>query len=172
MKRFFAKVMLAVTLVTSILAPAQAFAASATDYLENKLIDHIFRGVAYTAPSTLYIALQTTTCTDSSAGTEVSGGSYARVAITSNTTNWASTGGATTTTNPSAGTGGTTSNNAAIVFPSPTANWGTIVSMSVTDASSSGNTLYCVALTTNKTVNNGDAAPQFNISAFTLQIDN
>jgi hypothetical protein len=40
------------------------------------------------------------------------------------------------------------------------------------DASTSGNLLFCQALTTAKTVNNGDPAPAFAIDALTVQIDN
>ena len=78
--------------------------AAMSDYLENKLIDHIFRGVSFTAPSNLYVALLTANPTDAntSGGNELgttTPNNYARVNIAANTTNWASTGGATTTTN-------------------------------------------------------------------------
>jgi len=141
-----------------------------SDYLENKLIDHIFRGVSFTAPSQLHVALFTAAPSDSGGGTEVTGGSYARTALAQSTTNWASTGGATTTTNPSAGTGGATSNNVVITFPSPTANWGSCTHFGLFDASTSGNLLVHGALTTAKTVNNGDAAPSFAISALVVTL--
>jgi hypothetical protein len=148
--------------------------AAMSDYLENRLIDHVFRGVAYTAPTNIYIGLFTATPSDSGGGTEVSGGSYARSpAIACTTTAWASTGGATTTTNPSAGTSGTTSNNAAVTWAvAPTANWGVVTSIGAFDASTGGNLLFYGALTTSKTINSGDAAPSFAISALTFTIDN
>lgn len=142
-----------------------------TDYLENKLIDQLFRGQAYTFPSTLYVALFTANPSDTGGGTEASGGSYARVAITNSLANWAGTQSAGSTT-ASSGTGGTTSNNAAITFPTPTANWGTVTGMAVMDASSAGNMLFFSALTVSKTVNNGDPAPVFAIGDLTFQIDN
>jgi hypothetical protein len=117
------------------------------------------------------VALFTAAPSDSGGGTEVSGGSYARVNLAPSTANWASTGGATTTTNPSAGTSGTTSNNSAITFAAPTANWGVITSVGVFDASTSGNLLFYTNLTTSKTVNNGDAAPSFATSQLTFTID-
>ena len=40
------------------------------------------------------------------------------------------------------------------------------------DAASAGNLLWRVALTTGKTINNGDSAPSFAAGAATLQIDN
>lgn len=101
----------------------------------------------------------------------MTGGSYARVAVTSSLANWAGTQSAGSTT-ASTGTSGTISNNAAITFPAPTANWGTVVEYCVFDASTSGNLLFRAALTTSKTINNGDAAPSFAAGAATFQIDN
>ena len=145
--------------------------AAMTDYLENKIIDQIFRGQAYTFPGTLYVALFTANPTDSAAGTEVSGGSYARVAVVGSLANWAGTQSAASTV-ASSGTGGTTSNNGTITFPAPTANWGVITGIAICDALTAGNELFFGALTTSKTVNNGDAAPSFAAAALTLQIDN
>ena len=156
--------------------------ASMTDFLENKLIDFFFRAQALTAiatataaagtgPATLYIALFTANPTDSSGGTEVTGGSYARVSVTSALTAWAGTQSAGSTT-ASSGTSGTTSNNASITFPAPTANWGSVTGVGILDATTSGNLLFWAALTTSKTVNNGDAAPSFAAAALTVQIDN
>jgi hypothetical protein len=150
---------------------ASASAASLSNYLENKLIDAFLRGQAYTMPATVYVALATSTGSDSACGTEVTGGSYARVSVASSLANWAGTQSAGSTV-ASSGTGGTTSNNGAITFPAPTANWGSITEMCVFDASTSGNLLFRSALTTPKTVNNGDAAPSFAAGALTLQIDN
>jgi hypothetical protein len=147
-----------------------AAAGAMTDYLENKVIDWLFRGQSFTPPATIYVSLHTSACSDSSTGTEVSGGSYARVGVTANTTNWANTQNS--GTGASTGTSGTTRNKTAITFPAPTANWGTITHFGLWDASSGGNMLFCAALTQSKTVNNGDAAPAFAIDALTIQIDN
>ncbi|MGL4477374.1 MAG: phage tail fiber protein [Aeromonas veronii] len=142
-----------------------------SDYLENKLIDFIFRGQAFTAPTTIHVGLLTAAPSDAGGGTEVTGGSYARVAVTSSLANWAGTQSAGSTT-ASSGTSGTTSNNGAITFPAPTANWGTVTHFGLYDAASSGNLLYWAALTTPKTINNGDAAPSFAAGALTVQEDN
>jgi len=143
-----------------------------TNYLENKLIDWFFRGQAFTPPATIYIGLMTTV-TDGEAGTitEVSGGSYARVAVTSSLANWAGTQGAGTTV-ASTGTGGATSNNNAVTFPAPTADWGQATHFGLFDAASGGNMLAQAALTTPKTINNGDPAPSFAAGALTYQEDN
>ena len=52
--------------------------AAFSDYLENKVLGHVFGGTAYTAPTTLYVALYTVAPSDTGGGTEVSGGGYAR----------------------------------------------------------------------------------------------
>lgn len=142
-----------------------------SDYAENKIIDAIFRAQVLGAPATMYVALFTATPSDSGGGTEVSGGSYARVAVTGALANWAGTQSAGSTT-ASSGTGGTTSNNAAVTFPAPTANWGVATHFGLFDASTSGNLWVWAALTVSKTINNGDAAPSFAIGALTFQIDN
>ncbi|MBZ0250903.1 MAG: hypothetical protein K8F93_14710 [Burkholderiales bacterium] len=161
----------AAILATALLVSPFAGATAFTDYLENKLVDWLVRGQAFTAPATVYVGLLTGACSDSAAGTEVTGGSYARVAVTSSLANWAGTQSAGSTT-ASTGTGGTTSNNGAITFPAPTANWGVVTHFALYDAASSGNQLVCQALTVQKTINNGDAAPVFNAGALTLQVDN
>lgn len=138
-----------------------ARAGAMTDTLETALINHLFRGTAYTAPATWYVGLLTAACSDSSAGTEVSGGAYARVGVASGTGNWAAT---------SAGNG-TTSNVNAINFATPSAGWGTVTHFGLYDASSAGNLLVCQALTTSKTINSGDTV-SFPASSLTFQIDN
>lgn len=137
-----------------------------SDYLENKLVDLTLRGQAFTPPATLYFGLHTTATTDAGGGTEVSGGSYARVAVTASLSNFNATqGGA---GSASSGTGGVTSNATTITFPAPTGNWGTVSHWAVWDASTGGNMLFHGALTTAKTINNGDAAPSFAAAALTL----
>jgi hypothetical protein len=145
--------------------------AALSDYLENKIVDWL-RGQTFPAvPTNLFVALFTAAPSDSGGGTEVTGGSYARVSVAASLAAWAGTQSAGSTT-ASSGTSGTTSNNAAIVFATPSASWGAITHVGVFDAITSGNLLFWGALTTGKTVNNGDPAPQFNIAALSLQIDN
>lgn len=133
---------------------------SFSDYLEDKILEHVFGGNAYTAPSTLYVGLQTSASSDSAAGTEVSGGSYARqtAAFTVSGTN--PTEAATT---------------AAIEFPVATTNWGTVTYAAVYDAATGGNMLAYAQLTDPadfvtalpKTIETGDV---FRISAGNLKI--
>ena len=151
-----------------------------TDIFENKLIDFLFRGQALgingasaaagTGPATLYVALKTAADSDSASGTEVSGGSYARVAVSSSLVNWAGTQGAASTT-VSSGTSGTTSNNGAVTFPAPTAAWGQVIGYGIYDAATGGNELIYTSITP-KTINLGDPAPSFGAGTLTFQIDN
>ena len=111
---------------------------SFSDYLETKVLDHVFAGTAYTAPATLYVALFTAAPSDSGGGTEVSGGAYARQTIAFTTS------------------GDTTSNSAAVEFPTATANYGTVTHVGIYDASSAGNLMAWAALTSSKTIETGD----------------
>ena len=129
--------------------------AAMSDYLENKLIDQIFRGQSAPVTTTLYVGLFTSTPSDSAAGTEPSGNGYARVSVTSGLTTWAGTQ-STGSTDASSGASGTTSNNGAITFPAPTSNWGTVTHFGVFDAATSGNLLFHGALTVTKTINQDD----------------
>jgi hypothetical protein len=140
--------------------------SAASDYLENQLVDHLFRGATFAKPSSLFFALFTAAPSDSGGGTEVTGGSYARVSITPSNTNFNATQGG--TSGVSSGSGGNTTNAVAITFPAPSASWGTVTHYGVFDASSGGNLLVWGALNTPKTINNGDAAPSFSAGNFSL----
>ena len=115
--------------------------AAFSDYLENKVLGHVFGGTSYTAPTTLYVALYTVAPSDTGGGTEVSGGAYARQTATFTVSG----------TNPT-----TASNTAAIEYPTATANYGTVVAVGVLDASSSGNLLAYSTLDSSKVVSSGD----------------
>lgn len=145
--------------------------AALSDYLENKIIDYLLRGQAFTAPATVYVGLLTAAPSDTGGGTEVTGNAYARVAVASSLANWAGTQAAASTV-ASSGATGTTSNNAAITYPTPTpAGWGVVTHFAVYDAASAGNLLFYAALTVSKTINAGDSV-SFAPAALTLQIDN
>jgi 2-keto-4-pentenoate hydratase len=126
--------------------------SAASDYLENKVLDHVLKNTAYSQPANLYIGLWTAD-NGLEAGTltaEVSGGSYARMLVTFG-----------------AASGGSASNSATVTFPAATANWGTITHVAVMDALTSGNVLFHGAVTTSKTIENGDT---FQISSGNLTI--
>ena len=142
--------------------------AQASDYLENKLVDHLFRSATFAKPAGLFIALFTAAPSDAGGGTEVVGGGYARVSLAPLDTNWKATQGG--TSGPSSGSGGVTSNAVAITFPAPTANWGAVSHVGIFDAASGGNLLIWDALTATRTILNGDPAPKFDPDTFTITI--
>lgn len=170
MKKMFKGLFIGLVLAISV--SLSALAGSMTDTYENKIVDAMFRAQAFseTTPASYYVALYTSSCTDASRGTEVSGGSYARVAVSRAAASWKGTHGS--VTGASSGTSGTISNAAIIQFAAPTANWGVVTAFGIEDASTAGNQVVCNNLTTPKTINNGDAAPSFAIDALTVQIDN
>jgi hypothetical protein len=88
----------------------------------------------------MYVGLYTAAPTDAGGGTEVSGGSYARVSVSFSVS----------------GTGTLCTNSAAVEFTAATASWGTIVAVGVFDASTAGNLLAWADLTVNKTIDTGD----------------
>jgi hypothetical protein len=155
--------------------------AANTDFFENKLIDWLFRAQAIgitgataaagTGPATLYIGLISAAGSDASPGTELSGGGYARVAVTSSLANWAGTQAAASTT-VSSGTSGTTSNNVAITFPVSTGSQGTAVEWGAFDAATAGNELIRAALTSSIAIGSAGITPSFAPGALTYQIDN
>jgi hypothetical protein len=113
--------------------------AEMSNYLENALINATLRNTSYTSPSVVYLGLYTSDPTDADTGTEVSGGSYARQAITFG-----------------APSNGVTTNTAAIEFPQATATWGTVGWIGIEDALTGGNLLYHSPLDASKTIQSGD----------------
>ena len=113
--------------------------AEMSNYLEDALINATLRNTSYTSPSVVYLGLYTSDPTDADTGTEVSGGSYARQAITFG-----------------APSNGVTTNSAAIEFPQATATWGTVGWIGIEDALTGGNLLYHSPLDASKTIASGD----------------
>jgi hypothetical protein len=129
-----------------------------SNYLENELLDHVLGGGDYTRVATVYLGLFTDNPSDAGGGTEVSGGSYARKAVTNNNTNF-----------PAASGGG----KALAVqtdFVEATGNWGTITAVGIFDASTAGNLLYWATLTAPVTINTGEIA-RFAADALTFTED-
>lgn len=122
--------------------------SAASNYLENKVLDHVLTATSYTAPSTRYLALFINTsgnaATNLEAGTltdevSTSGTAYSRQTVTF-----------------ASASSGTSATNATVTFSAATANWGTITHVAVMDASTSGNVLFWGAVTTSKTIETGD----------------
>jgi hypothetical protein len=143
--------------------------AGFSDYAEAALLSQLFRNTALATPATVYVSLHTADPTDAGTGTEVSGGSYARVSCTTGTS---TTGVGSVFTAPAPqGTANRIANASAITFPAPTGNWGTVGWFAVWDAATTGNMLLYGALSVSRTINSGDSAPSFAIGALTVDLD-
>jgi hypothetical protein len=105
---------------------------SFSDYLEDKVLNHVFGGTSYTAPTTLYVGVFTSAASDTGPGTEVSGNGYARQSVAFTVSG----------TSPT-----TATSSAAVEFPEATGSWGTVTYAGVFDASSAGNMLAWAELT-------------------------
>ena len=112
---------------------------SASNYLENALLNATLANVSYTTPATVYTALYSVAPTDSTSGTELAGSGYARVSTAFSV----SSGVATNTGN--------------VTFGPASADWVTAVAWSIADAASAGNILYYGPLSTAQTVLNGNS---------------
>lgn len=117
-----------------------------TNFERNRILGLRYGGGAYSPPATVYVALYTAAPTVAGGGTEVAGGSYARVAVPNDNTHF---------TNPPVA--GVTANLLAVAFAAASALWGTVVAVGIFDALSGGNLLDFANLTTPRTVNSGDA---------------
>jgi len=134
--------------------------SQASDYLEDKLLDHVLRNTAFTSPTTVYVGLftegdsagqNTDLLEEGTLTNEVSGFAYARKAATF-----------------SAASGGSITTSGNITFdPASGGNWGTITHIAILDASTAGNVLFYGALTTSKTIEDGDT---FQITAGNLTV--
>src|SRR5262245_7861209 len=120
--------------------------------IDNSILDHYTGKATWTAPAAVYIGLSSTTPTKTGTNvTEPSGGSYARVQITS---------GQFTSAASSA-----TENNTDKSFPTATADWVSAANLThlvIYDASTSGTFIGFKALTVAKPVLNGDTAKVLN----------
>jgi len=119
--------------------------SAASNYLENKVLDHTLRNAAFTQPAGLFIGLYTgNALTNLEAGTltdevSTSGTQYVRKPVTFG--NAAS---------------GTATNNTTITFDAALVNWGNITAIAILDTVSSGNVLFYGNLTTAKLIETGD----------------
>ena len=127
--------------------------SSFSNYTENLLLNWLLTTNSATRPTAWYVGLFTAAPSDAGGGTEVTGNGYARVA---------------TGTISVSGTDTTATNAASIEFAAASGgNWGTVTHAAIFDASTSGNMLAWAALTTSRTINDGDV---FRIPAGSLTV--
>lgn len=137
--------------------------SAASNYLENKLLDHTLRygSAPYTGASTLYLALFNNTSGNAAANLEAgtltdevttSSSAYARKTITF-----------------AAASSGSSASSATVTFDTATASWGSITHIAVMDGGTAGagNVLFYGAVTTAKTIDTGDT---FQVSSGNLTI--
>ena len=135
--------------------------SAASNYLENKVLDHVLGEGArtFTSPATIYLALFKETGTGTLANLEAgtltdeistSGTAYGRQGV-----------------NFSAASSGTAATNGTVTWTTATADWGTVTAVAVMDADTAGNVLFYGNLTTSKAISNGDT---FQISSTNLTV--
>ena len=125
--------------------------ADMSNVLELALLNSTLNGAAFTPVNDPYISLWTSNPTDAETGTEVSGGSYARV----------------TSAFPNATTN-TVQTSSDITSPAATATWGTVGWIGLHSApTGTGNMIYHTALDAAKTIDDGDV---FKITAGNLSV--
>jgi hypothetical protein len=112
---------------------------AASNYLENKILDHVLTATAYTQPSR-YLALFTSDPGETGSLTgeiSTSGSAYSRQAVTF-----------------ASASSGSSATNATVTFSAATSSWGTITHVAVMDGGTagSGNVLFYGAVTTSKTI--------------------
>lgn len=117
---------------------------SYSDYLEGKVQDHLHGIASYSAPATVYIAFFTDATSDAGGGTEVTGGSYARIAVTNDATEWTRSANSVT-------------NDNVLTSAEATADWGTVTNFAKFDALSGGNMLEHEAFDESRLIKDGDS---------------
>jgi hypothetical protein len=123
-----------------------------SNYLASKIYNHVLRGVVYTPPAGVYLALfSSLTNGDTSTFVELVGNAYARQAVTFG-----------------ADTNGIGTNNALASFPLATAPWAAIVGVGLMDAATGGNLLYFGELLPNKTLGTGERI-EFPVGSVTVR---
>lgn len=121
-----------------------------TDVAENLLLDALVGTASYTATTPIKLALVTAAGSDSAAGTECTGGSYARQTITFNSA-----------------ASGSIDNSATVSFTDMPAC--TVVGIEIFDSAGTPKRLAYGPLAANKTLTAGDTI-QFAASAITLSL--
>ena len=96
-----------------------------TNFLKNKILNHVYKSIPMGVEPTLWAAL-CAGCTDATAGTEVSGGGYVRYAMANNGSNFAST------------SGGIKKSVATIQYPKSTGSWGSPSNLAFFNSQSGG----------------------------------
>ncbi len=130
----------------------------ASDYLENKLLDHVLGNTEFDQPTALYMGLYTADSylEDNTPTAEVDGGGYSRINVTE-------LGGY------SEAADGTSKNIEDMEFPTATSDWGTVTHLALLDAATGGNVLIWAPLVSARSVISGDSV-RIRANAHTITI--
>jgi len=121
-----------------------------SDYLEEKLVNHVLRNIPYSAPGTVYLALYSSDPGEDNSGTELYGDGYSRKDFSL-----------------SAPSNGVSTNDSDIIFDTATADWDTVTHIGIMDSSTGGHLLFYAPLSASVTVSNGN---NFRVPAGNLTI--
>lgn len=130
----------------------------ASNYLKNKLLDHMFGATPYVPPASVYFGYTTTAFTDAAAGTEPSGNGYQRSSQANNLNLFG----------PSSG--GSKTLMAQILFQEATGLQGTAVELGIWDGLTAGNYLFHF-LPTQQMVVTTNIQPYIAASSITITLD-
>ena len=122
---------------------------SLTNTFETTTLNWLLTTATATRPTTWYVGLFTDDPTETGAGTEITGNSYARTVVAFTISGNAAT------------------NTGAVEFPEATGSWGTITHIGVMTASTAGTMIVHAALSASKAIASGDV---FRINAGDLDI--
>lgn len=135
-----------------------------SDTYELKMLNALL-GDLYAAgagiPATVYVALMNVTASDTTWGTEVSGGGYARVAVVQNATNWPAAAAA------------QKKNGVELAFPAASGNWTQANAVTIADHATNvaaANVYMYGNLGTAKTILSGETA-KFAVNALVVTGD-
>lgn len=112
---------------------------SKSNYLENHFLDALYGGGTFTEPSTVYLALFSSDPGETGGGTELTGGGYARLALTTGTDITVS--------------GSAATNPADIEFPESTGTQGNAAYFGLMTAATSGQLLHYGSLSPARNIN-------------------
>jgi len=132
---------------------------AASNYLENKIRDHIHGVAAYTAPANVYFGLHTANPGEDGATGEVAAASYTRAAYVNSTAGW----------NTSAL--GASTNKISVRFPDALESWGTVSHYSKWDAFTGGNCLEYGSLAAGGTLVSSGDVPRFSIGDISESVE-
>ena len=132
----------------------------ASDYIEARILGHIFGASTWTKPAALYIAALLATPEDDGGLVEVTASEYVRLQFDPSDTNWLLQ------------TDGSRINAEALSFAEPVNDWGVVTAVGLFDAATGGNLLAYQDFDAPKEILAGGALLMFQPGALTWRMNN